>query len=78
MFHFPMLKEALLILYEMRSHQSNAGGCVGMKLNQVIGRLEAIRPNDYTEVELSVVIISEFDSLFSEFPEIHKRISELG
>ena len=76
--YFPILKEALLILYEIRSQQSNAGGCVGMKLNQVIGNLEAIGPNDYTEVELSVVIIREFDSLFSEFPEIQQRISELG
>ena len=76
--YFPMLKEALLILYEIRSQQSNAGSCVGIKLDQVIGRLEAIRPRDYTESEISAEIISEFDSLFSEFPEIQIRISELG
>lgn len=73
-----MLKRAISLVKEVRSQQSNRGGCVIKSLDQVIRNLQAIKCNEFSEQEVSTMILREFELLFLELPEIKKQLINLA
>ena len=74
----PVLKEAIFLLQEFRSHQCNTGGCVTKSLDQVIRNLKGLRSGCYSEPEISAMILQELGKLFSELPELKEYIEFLA
>lgn len=75
---YSMLMEALSLLQDMRSQQSNTGGCVTKCLDQVIRNLGALKGEKVSEPEMNAMILQELGRLFLEFPELQEQLEYLA
>lgn len=73
-----ILNQVIALLYEVRSSISNTGGCVIAVLDQTISNLEALRGGEYSDTELSAMILEELDLLFKTFPETQRLLQSLA
>ena len=66
----PMLREAIFLLKEVRTQQSNTRDGVTKCLDKTISNLESLIGERYSEPEIITLILEELSVLFSEFPEL--------
>ena len=71
----PLLYEALTLLREYESNQSETEDCANKKLAEVIRYLEELLHERYSEQELATILLEQLGLLFDEVPEIQDYIN---